>query len=343
MSCCGRSTAGSRSSSGPGSPDGTALIGIAGAVPDTWKPVLSIVGRQHANEVSSTSHILRLAELLATDPQYQRYLHKMNVVIQPVVNPDGAALAYELQKLTPTHCLHAGRYSALGPDVPGQANNRDTLLTEALVMRSVSQRWVPDVSLNPHGYPSHEWVHQFANYNPKSFRSYWIPRGWYTSARSIDDPRLKDYADVVEAMLDYISEEVSSDPEVKEANLRIYDRYNRWTIRWQPHLYNLEVYNDTAIYHTRRSSNASVPSPASLLRPTVFSGSTEAMDETAQGPWLDLVTRMGFGYLMASVRFLDEADYTLYRLEGESGGSVRIALMRPRPIRAGRPPSEGRD
>ena len=67
------------------------------------------------------------------------------------------------------------------------------------------------------------------------------------------------------------------------------------------------------------------------------------MDETAQGPWLDLVTRMGFGYLMASVRFLDEADYTLYRLEGESGGSVRIALMRPRPIRAGRPPSEGRD
>jgi hypothetical protein len=310
---------------------------------NTWKPVLSIVGRQHANEVSSTSHILRLAELLATDPQYQRYLHKMSVVIQPVVNPDGAALAFELQKLTPTHCLHAGRYSALGPDVPGQANNRDTLLTEALVMRSVSQRWVPDVSLNPHGYPSHEWVHQFANYNPKSFRSYWIPRGWYTSARSIDDPRLKDYADVVEAMLDYISEEVSRDPEVKEANLRIYDRYNRWTIRWQPHLYNLEIYNDTAIYHTRRSSNASVPSAASLLRPTVFSGSTEAMDETAQGPWLDLVTRMGFGYLMASVRFLDEADYTLYRLEGESGGSVRIALMRPRPIRAGRPPSEGRD
>ena len=60
------------------------------------------------------------------------------------------------------------------------------------------------------------------------------------------------------------------------------------------------------------------------------------MDETAQGPWLDLVTRMGFGYLMASVRFLDEAEYSLYRMEGESQGSVRISLTRPRPIRPGR-------
>jgi hypothetical protein len=303
---------------------------------NVWKPVLSIVGRQHANEVSSTSHILRLAELLATDPQYERYLHKMNVVIQPVVNPDGAALAYELQKLTPTHCLHAGRYSALGPDVPGQATVENTLLTEALVMRDVSRRWVPDVSLNPHGYPSHEWVHQFGNYNPKGFRSYWIPRGWYTSARAIEDPRLKAYADTVDAMLDYISEEGSRDAEVRETNLRIYDRYNRWTIRWQPHVYDLEIYNDTAIYNRRTGSGVSVASAQSMMRTTAFSGGTEAMDETAQGPWLDLVTRMGFGYLMASVRFLDESQYDRYRLEGESGASVRMALVRPRPVRAGR-------
>ncbi len=303
---------------------------------NVWKPVLSIVGRQHANEVSSTSHILRLAELLATDPQYEPYLRKMNVVIQPVVNPDGAALAFELQKLTPFHCLHAGRYSALGPDVPGQANVENTLLTEALVMRDVSRRWVADVSLNPHGYPSHEWVHQFANYNPKSFRSYWIPRGWYTTVRSIEDPRLKAYADTAAAMLDYISEEVSRDPESKSTNLRIYDRYNRWTTRWQPHLYNLEVYNDTAIYSRRTGSGVSIASPASMIRPTAFSGSTEAMDETAQGPWLDLVTRMGFGYLMASVRFLDDAQYELYRMEGESGGSVRLAVLRPRPVTPGK-------
>ena len=115
----------------------------------TWKPVLSIVGRQHANEVSSTSHILRLAELLATDPEYERYLHDMNIVIQPVVNPDGAALAYELQQLTPYHCLHAGRYSALGPDVPGQADDPDTLLTEALVLSRIKRHLDPGHPTQP--------------------------------------------------------------------------------------------------------------------------------------------------------------------------------------------------
>jgi hypothetical protein len=308
---------------------------------NAWKPVLSIIGRQHANEVSSTSHILRLAELLATDPQYQRYLKEMNIVIHPVSNPDGAALAYELQKLTPTHCLHAGRYTALGPDVTGQSGNANTLVTEALVLREIADRWVPDVRLNPHGYPSHEWVHQFANYNPKSFRSYWIPRGWYTSARVTEDPRLGDYRDATLAMLDYIADEVSADPEVVETNRRIYDRYQRWAIRWQPHLYNLEIYRDTAIYHSRRGGGVSFAGAGSMIRTTVFSGGTEAMDETAQGPWLDLVTRMGFGYLMASVRFLDEADYSLYRMEGQSGVGTRIATTRPRPIRPGKGASNG--
>ena len=67
-----------------------------------YKPTILIMGRQHANEVSSTSHILRLGELLATDPAYKAILKKVNVVLCPVMNPDGAQMAYDLQKLTPT-------------------------------------------------------------------------------------------------------------------------------------------------------------------------------------------------------------------------------------------------
>ncbi len=306
---------------------------ISQAKMSAWKPVLSIVGRQHANEVSSTSHILRLAELLATDPSYEAFLRKMNVVVQPVVNPDGAALALELQKLTPTHCLHAGRYSALGPDVPGQSSNPDTLITEALVLREINDMWVPDVRLNPHGYPSHEWVQHFANYNPKSFRSYWIPRGWYTSARAPEHPQLEAYRAVALEMQTRIAAEVSRDPEVRATNARIYDRYDRWAIRWQPHVYRLEIQNGTAIYASRRSGTVRRPTgrPSTLA----FSGSTEAMDETAHGPWLDLVTRMGFGYLMAAVNFLDQAEYELYRLEEERQGRVYLAVLRPRPVRPG--------
>ena len=306
---------------------------VSQAKMSSWKPVLSIVGRQHANEVSSTSHILRLAELLATDPEYTRYLDRMNIVIQPVVNPDGAALAYELQQLTPTHCLHAGRYSALGPDVPGQAGNPDTLLTEALVLSQVTNTWLPDVRLNPHGYPSHEWVQHFANYNPKSFRSYWIPRGWYTSVQVPEHPGLADAREVSLAMRDRIADEVSRDPDSLETNTRIYDRYERWAIRWQPHVYRLEIHDDTAIYSSRRGGTVRRPGTTPVT--TIFSGGTEAMDETAQGPWLDLVTRMGFGYLMASVKFLDEAEYSLFRLEEERGGRTRFVVSRPRPVRPG--------
>src|SRR5262249_10582360 len=55
----------------------------------TLKPTVVYSARQHANEVSSTSHTLRLAELLLTDPSYREKLKKVNVVFHPITNPDG--------------------------------------------------------------------------------------------------------------------------------------------------------------------------------------------------------------------------------------------------------------
>ncbi|MBE3108903.1 MAG: hypothetical protein IMZ46_00070, partial [Acidobacteria bacterium] len=120
-----------------------------------YKPTIFMMGRQHANEVSSTSHLLRFAELLATDPAYREILKKVNVILCPVMNPDGAQMAFELQKLTPTYMLHAGRYSALGMDVTSRTGN---LLPEAEVEGRIWREWLPDIYLNTHGYPSHEWV-----------------------------------------------------------------------------------------------------------------------------------------------------------------------------------------
>src|SRR5262249_4057648 len=61
------------------------------------KPTLLLSGRQHANEVSSTSHILKIGELLVTDSSYKNMLKKVNVVLHPITNADGAQLAYDLQ------------------------------------------------------------------------------------------------------------------------------------------------------------------------------------------------------------------------------------------------------
>ena len=121
----------------------------------------------------------------ATAGGRESILRKVNVVLHPVENPDGAAMAYELQKLTPTHMLHAGRYRALGMDVGSQVGRPDPLLPESLVRGQLWAERLPDIDLNPHGYPSHEWVQQFAGYVPPGFRTYLSSRGWYTSVGGV--------------------------------------------------------------------------------------------------------------------------------------------------------------
>src|SRR5262249_11472101 len=58
----------------------------------TMKPTIVYSARQHANEVSSTTHVLRMAELLLTDPAYKEKLKKVNVVVHPITNADDVDL-----------------------------------------------------------------------------------------------------------------------------------------------------------------------------------------------------------------------------------------------------------
>jgi hypothetical protein len=308
-----------------------------------YKPTIFITGRQHANEVSSTSHILRLAELLATDSSYKEILKKVNVILHPVENPDGAQMAYELQKLTPTHMLHAGRYSALGMDVGSQVGQPDPLLPESLVRNSIWRKWLPDIYLNPHGYPSHEWVQQFAGYVPPGFRSYLSTRGWYTNTGGLRDPRYPFHGQATDAIRDAIVREINSHADVREMNLRSYARYRRWAYGFAPYIYNQEIYKDTAIYHTdpesgepsgsRRANTGGGRTMNGWPQVTYFSGSTEAPDETAQGEWLNLVTKAGFSYLMASVKYLRDGEYRVERIADEGQrDSVSLTVLRVRPV-----------
>ncbi|HVH56261.1 MAG TPA: M14 family zinc carboxypeptidase [Vicinamibacterales bacterium] len=321
----------------------------------TLKPTIFITGRQHANEVSSTSHILRLAELLVTDPSFTSILKRVNVIMQPVENPDGAAMAYELQKLTPHHMLHAGRYSALGMDVASQVNQPDPLLPEALVRGRLWQDWLPDIYLNPHGYPSHEWVQQFAGYVPPGFRTYLSTRGWYTSVSSLRDPRYPNYVEGSAALREAIVREINSNADVREMNMRAQERYRKWAYGFAPYVYGQEIYKETAIYYSdpetgepRGSRRAGVSrfggggrtSMNAWPQVTFVSGGTEAPDETAQGDWLNLVTKPGFSYVMAHIKYLRDGQYKVDRVEEEGGpqqrDSTSITQLRVRPVMPGR-------
>ena len=325
-----------------------------------YKPTIFISGRQHANEVSSTNHILKLGELLVTDPSYKEILKKVNVILHPVTNPDGAQMAYDLQKLTPTHMLHAGRYSALGQDV----ESNGTLLPESQVRGKVWREWLPDIYLNPHGYPSHEWVQQFAGYVPPGFRTYWSTRGWYTNLSGVRDPREPDLIQATEALREDIVRQINGNADVRAMNLRSQARYRKWAYGFSPSVYGQEIYKDTAIYFTdpetgeargnRRigggggrggaggggAAGAGGGGRASMNQypqVTFNIGMTEAPDETAQGEWLNLVSRAGFSFLMAHVNYLRDGQFTIERIE-EPGqrDAVSLTSLRVRPVKPGR-------
>jgi hypothetical protein len=295
----------------------------------TFKPTLYLSGRQHANEVSATNYILKFAELLATDSTYQEYLKKMNFVLHPLENPDGAALAYELQKITPHHSLHAGRYTSLGIDVGYQVNASKSLLPEAKVRKNLWEKWLPDIHLNLHGYPSHEWVQQFSSYSPYLFRDYWIPRGWFAYFRSVTLPIFKEWKKAGEDLRASIIKEFAANEKIQASNKKFYDRYYRWAARWQPHMNYLEIYDGVNLYAKRRSSRESRLS--SRRRITVVEEIPELMDETAHGAWLNFLSDQGLSYLQAHVNYLMQAQHEIARIEEEIQGRIHIQFVRRRP------------
>src|SRR5260370_27421390 len=79
----------------------------------TLKAVVVYSGRQHANEVSSTSHILKLGEQLVTDPETRAMLKQVNVCLHPIDNSDCAELSMDLARITPDNVLHPRYHASL--------------------------------------------------------------------------------------------------------------------------------------------------------------------------------------------------------------------------------------
>jgi hypothetical protein len=199
------------------------------------KPTLLLSGRQHANEVSSTSYILRLGELIATDTNYTKLLRKVNVVLHPITNADGARLAYDLQKISPDFMLHAGYLGALGVDATTGANTEDPIYPESRVRPRLQEMWLPDIFMNLHGYPSHEWVQLFEGYSgwvrgrTGTQRQWLSPRGWFVPGFSyVDDRRNPEFKTAQFAILDSVAKAITGTPAVDSMNKRLYARYQKY-------------------------------------------------------------------------------------------------------------------
>jgi hypothetical protein len=337
---------------------------LSAAKQTTVKPTVIYSARQHANEVSSTSHVLRMAEMLLTDPAYKEKLKKVNVVVHPFTNPDGAQLAYDLQKDTPHQMLHAGYLGPLGVDVTAAQNEPDPMYPETLVRPKLWRQWLPDIFLNPHGYPTHEWVQAFSEYaawvrtRAPETRDYWGMRGWWLPGFSwLDDPRYPRHKTEQMKLLSMIVANAKAAPDVWALNERSYDRYARYSFAFDQKNFKLDFTDGLLTYKAIKGARAAAGpaggggggvaqgsggQPGGWMQRypnvTIFEGSTEAPDETAHGDWMKLVATAGLQWNKANFEYLAQGNHKVDRRAEPFFGGVSLSMNRTRPARPAETP-----
>jgi hypothetical protein len=330
----------------------------------TTKAVIVYSGRQHANEVSSTSHIDKLAEQLLTDPDKREALKKVNVVLHPIMNPDGSQLSVDLAKITPDNMLHPGYHGTLSADVSTGQTETDPMYPESRTRKQLIDAWLPDAFLNPHGYPSHEWVQPFSEYSgwvqsrqgANSGRAWWIPRGWFTSMGYLRDDQHPYSKEVAYAIQDRIVEAERTVPGLLPLEDRMNARYERFGQRWQPKDMFQPIVNGIRIYMGLKGTagggrggaaaggaaaggeGGAGPAPGSggvggLSADVTWDAAyTEAPDETAHGDYMKLMASAGLAFDYVHLNYLAKGDLRVTRTGRDAMGGVQWRVERARPI-----------
>jgi hypothetical protein len=225
--------------------------------------------------------------------------------------------------------------------VTSQQWQKDPIYPEAKVRPRLWRTWLPDIFLNPHGYPKHEWVQYFAGYVPwvrarVPQRHGYGPRGWYTNVSYVDDPKYPHHKEVAFTLRDYVVRGINSEPAVRAMNERMYSRYERYGGRFDPEHFKRDYHQGVRIMEALKGAK---PDPRSgdfgLRYPnvTVRFWHTEVPEETAYGDWLKLVASAGFQFDLANLKYLYDSSFEVEKTHERQGEFVRLATIRARPPR----------
>jgi hypothetical protein len=329
----------------------------------TLKASIIYSGRQHANEVSSTSHIDKLGEQLVSDEATRALLQQVNVVLHPITNSDGADLSVQLAEITPNNMLHPGYHGSLAADVAAGQAETDPVYPESRTRKQLLDAWLPDAFLNPHGYPSHEWVQPFSEYSAwvttrqgaNNGRTWWIPRGWFTSLTYLRDETHLYSEKIAYEIRDRIVEAQRNVPGLLDLENRMNARYQRFGQRWQPEDMQQPIVNGIRIYMALKGSagrggaggatGAGAGGATGGVSPDITwdSGYTEAPDETAHGDYMKLMASAGLAFDRVHLNYLAQAKLRINRTEREQGGKVTWRVERLRPNLPGSEPEPARN
>ena len=310
------------------------------------KPTILYSARQHANEVSSTSHVLRLAEMLLTEPEHRKKLDRVNVVVHPIQNPDGAQLAWDMHQINPEHILHAGYWGSLGIDSTSDSDEPMPIYPEAEVRPRLWRMWLPDIFLNPHGYPAHQLVQLFSEFSGlvragrRTERNWGFNKGWFMPGFDVvDDPELPRHKAAALRLRDYITNAIRSTGPVAAMNERNYGRYRRYGMDLDPEVFRMDLHNGVNIGMPIKGRRVGAPGRNFSYDPriTIWAGGTEAPRRTGAGG-LDGARRFRrprLGTPPSSSTLLD-GDHRVNRNASEFFGGVSLVWTGPGPRKTAR-------
>jgi Zinc carboxypeptidase len=255
------------------------------------KPTLLINARHHANEISSTNAVLHLAWQLSTTRQGRKILQQTNIVIIPLENADGVAALEALLPEAPDHKLHAARYNALGVEWYSDYFADPPRFAEARVKPRLWRRWLPQIVLDAHGVPSHEWDQPFAGYVPvKPFQEFWLPKTFvYAIVPFINRPGHPGHA-MAGRLVHRMRQALTNDREIIDLNRALNDRYRRYARSAEPGIF--PACSEDALVALPPQKRVAKTNFAERCWPLTQSEIiTEVTDEVASGRLLALCAR----------------------------------------------------
>ncbi|MGL5756444.1 MAG: M14 family metallopeptidase [Paraclostridium sp.] len=298
------------------------------------KPVFQINNRHHANEVSSTNSAFLLIEQILSNEDYKKYLDKVNIVMIPFENVDGGYIHYELQKDNPQWQFHIARFNSVGKEFAREYFKEDSKYTESRALTKLWYKWLPDILVDNHGVPKHEWDQQFSGYTSPWFKGFWLPRAlfygyfWY-----LDDERYPGNKLISEALQDVVSDYINEDEEITKWNMDWQNRFEKYAHQWMPKLFPANYYKDLIYYWIpykvdENSWHVSHRYPWI----TAVDWTTEVSDETAQGDYLELCSKTHNLSDIATIDMMYNAKFERKREVIENEKEVLLKDIRIRPI-----------
>lgn len=262
------------------------LSTLEGVKSSLRKPTVLIKARHHANEVSSTNTALWLAYLSVKDEEIKDIFERINVVLIPLENPDGAALHQKLNRENPGWSHHAARYNSRGYEFGYDYHKREKA-KEAEVLARVYYRFLPDMIIDDHGVPSHEWVQFLSGYSAGPlFQSYWLPRAKVYGIMPFCSGSIlgKYQLELMESIGRGIRKRY---PEIYKGNKEWLEVYNRYANDWLPEEFTYQGVEGMIFYQWPAPIDSEGRQFSQRFPDVTFADwVTEVGDETAEGEYL---------------------------------------------------------